>query len=183
MKLSDWWDESFSGPYCVCVCLFSASFVTFCLFFFLLLTSPFMSLNLFVYLPFLQYNFLCPCLFPLLSISFSVNLNSITKLFYWLASLKINLDDESETLMLYCMYHSLPHLPPPPPLTHTHTDRLRFPQMWGFGIPSGRPMKKSVWIISTRMLVLPAERRFNIDIWYSYSVISDVFLSPFYLSS
>ena len=92
---------------------------------------------------------LCPCLI----------LNSITKPFYWLASLKINLADKSETLLLSVSF-SLSS----PPTTHTHTHRLGFPQMSGFGIHSGRLMKKCVWVISTRMLVLPAERCFSVDI-------------------
>ena len=177
MNLSDWRDEAepaifpFTGSCCVSfslslffLCPFKSlhfHFLTFTLFYLLFFSSITLSVLDFSPSP-------CPCLI----------LNSITKPFYWLAILKINLADKSETLLLSVSF-SLSSPPTTHTHTHTHTHRLGFPQMSGFGIHCGRLMKKCVWVISTRMLVLPAERRFTVDIWYSYSVISTVFLSPF----
>ena len=115
MNLSDWRDEAepavfpFTGSCCVSfslslffLCPFKSlhfHFLTFTLFYLLFFSSITLSVLDFSPSP-------CPCLI----------LNSITKPFYWLAILKINLADKSETLLLSVSF-SLSS----PPTTHTHT--------------------------------------------------------------
>lgn len=92
MSLSDWWDEA-ELP----VSLFLAHIV--CLSLRLsLFQCPFHFLSLYFYLTFLKF-FLSVYVYLLFSASFSIHLNSITKSFHWLASLKINLADKSELLL------------------------------------------------------------------------------------
>lgn len=105
MNLSDEMKRSWQ---LLCVCLTLRASFAFCLFFLTVssLFLPISSLSLSQLHSSISISFLSS-----VSVSFSNNLNSITKSFYWHASLKTNLADKSETLLLSV---SLPPPPSPP---------------------------------------------------------------------